>query len=129
MKYIKAILLFIILFGFYLYINSDLILRIDYLFLESLIFTIVSEALIFRPSLRLIFILISVVLFIIMIVLFVCSSLEALMTGILAEANLTAEYSLVVQANFFGSLAFGIFLISLIFYLPQLIKKGYIENP
>lgn len=128
MKYINFFLLFIVLFAFYFFINSNLLFKINSLFLESLIFAIVTEILIFRPSLRLIFILISFLLFIVMIVIFVFSSVEALMEGTLASSSITANHILVIQANFFGSLSFGIFIISLVFYLPQIVKNGYIDK-
>lgn len=108
MNYIKYTFLFIILFIFFIIINTNLSLKLDKSFLESIIFASITELLFIWSNLKFIFIIIANLMFSIMVVFFVFGFIET--------------------ANIVGTLAFGILLITLIFYLPQLIKNGYIED-
>ncbi len=105
-KVIKTTVIFIIIFGFFLSLNSGLRLDSAELVFQSLIFAFLTLLLIFRPWLKKVFIVLSLILFIFMVIFFILDFISV--------------------ANFFGSLAFGILIISGLFYLPKVFKKGYI---
>lgn len=105
-KAIKKLALYLFVFGFFLILNSGFRFDAwDSLF-QTLFFTLMTLLLIFQPWLKKAFIILSVVLFIIMVVFFTLDSVDI--------------------ANFFGSLGFGILILSSFFYLPKLIKYGHI---
>lgn len=73
---------------------------------QTLFFTLITMILVFQPRLKKAFVILSVMLFIIMVVFSILDIIDI--------------------ANFFGSLGFGILIISSLFYLPKLLKHGYI---
>ena len=107
-KTIKIITLFLFVFGFFLILNSGFRFdSLDSLF-QTLFFTLLTLLLIFQPWLKIAGVVLSVILFIIMAVFFTLDFIDI--------------------ANFFGSLGFGILIISSLFYLPNLLKHGYIQE-
>lgn len=107
-KIIKKIILFLLIPGFFLIINSGFKFDSwDSLF-QTLFFSLMTLLLIFQPRFKKVFVILSVILLIIMVVFF------------------TLDY--IDIANFFGSLGFGIFIISSLFYLPKLLKYGYVQE-
>lgn len=115
MKYIKYFLTFMLLLIFFVAFNTSLDFKLNAGFIEALIFAFVTTLLIFHPQLKRLTLIISNILFIIMAILFLPGQSYNMLT-------------LIDSANFFASLGFGILIISLIFYLPQIIKKGYISE-
>lgn len=105
-KKIKIIILTIFIFGFFLVFNSGFRFDSWELLFQIFVFTLLTMFLIFQPGLKKGFVLSSLVLFIFMVIFFILDY-----TGI---------------ANFFGSLGFGILIISSLFYLPKLLKYGYV---
>lgn len=106
-KTIKRITLSLFVFGFFLILNSGFKFDPwDSLF-QTLFFTLMTILLLSKPALKKAFVVLSVILFIIMAVFFTLDFIDI--------------------ANFFGSLGFGILIISSLFYLPKLIKYGYIK--
>lgn len=105
-KTIKKIIIFVILFGFFVLFNSGLRLDSFESLFQTFIFALLALFLIFHSWLKKVSMILSVVLFILMVIFFILDSISA--------------------ANFFGSLAFGILIISGLFYLPTILKKGYI---
>ena len=109
MSLVKKLLLFLLLLFFFLVINTNLSFKLDVNFYQAVIFTLAGETLFIWPNLKIIFIAASLVLFAVMISFFI----------------LGMEF--IGLANFFGSLAYGIFIISALFYLPKLFKDGSIS--
>lgn len=105
-KAIKNVMLPLFVFGFFLLFNSGLKFDDWSSISQTLVFTLSTLILINKPWLKEIFMILSLVLFI--------------FTGIF----FTLDLNLITE--FFGSLGFGILIISGIFYLPQLLKHGYI---
>lgn len=105
-KTIKILSLFVILLGFFLLFNSGLRFDSFESLFQTFIFTLLTLILIFHSWLKKVFIILSLILFILMIIFFILDSIYI--------------------ANFFGSLAFGILIISGLFYLPKVLKNGYI---
>ncbi len=105
---VKYIGIFVLLYIFFFIIDINLSESISILPLEIFIFALVTEILIFRSYLRLAFIIAANISLLLMIILFVLGLTDV--------------------ANIFGSLGFGIFIITAFFYLPQLVKYGYIEK-
>lgn len=105
-KLSKNTVIFILILSFFLLFNSGF--RSDKLesLFQSLVFTLVLLSLIFQPWLKKAFVILSLILYVFMIILF------------------TLDY--IPIANVFGSLGFGILIISGIFCLPKLLKYGYI---
>ena len=99
-------LLFVVLLGFFLLFNSGFRLDSFESLFQSFIFTLLTLLLIFYPWLKKVFIIFSLILFILMVIFFILNFIPI--------------------ANYFGSLAFGILIISGLFYLPKILKKGYI---
>lgn len=108
MRILKYTAVFALLLLVFFIIDISLSEEINILPFEILIVALTTEILIFWPRLRLIFILIANILFLIMVLFFVLNMVDI--------------------ANIFGSLGFGIFLIASLFYLPQLFKYGCIEK-
>lgn len=106
-KAIKRITLSLFVFGFFLILNSGFKFDSWNPLFQTLFFTLITLLLIFQPWLKRAFVILSMTLFIIMVVFFTLDFIDI--------------------ANFFGSLGFGIFIISSLFYLPKLIKYGYIK--
>lgn len=105
-KVIKRITLSLFVFGFFLILNSGFKFDPwDSLF-QTLFFTLMTLLLIFKTWLKKVFVILSAILLVIMVVFFILDFIDI--------------------ANFFGSLGFGIFIISSLFYLPKLLKYGYI---
>lgn len=107
-KKAKYIIVFILLLLFFSIIDANLSGNINILPVEIFAFALITEILIFWQYFRLVFIICANILFLLMIILFVFNMPEV--------------------ANVFGSLGFGIFLITALSYLPQLIKYGHIEK-
>lgn len=105
-KVIKTTVIFIIILGFFLLLNSGLRFDSAESVFQSLIFALLTLLLILRPWLKKVFIVLSLILFVFMVIFFILDFISV--------------------ANFFGSLAFGILIISGLFYLPKVLKKGYI---
>lgn len=106
-KIVKVSILFLLFFSFYWLFNSGLRTDVWDQILQNLVFTILTIVLIFKPSLKTISMFISLILLIFMVIFFVLD-------------NITI-------ANSFGSLGFGILIISGLFYIPKLLKYGYIK--
>lgn len=106
-KAIKIVILFIIIFGFFLIFNSGLKFDSWESLFQTLVFTLMIMFLIFQPWLKKTFVILSLILFIVMVIFFTLDFINI--------------------ANFFGSLGFGIFIISSLFYMPKFIKYGYIK--
>lgn len=105
-KAIKSITLYLFVFGFFLMLNSGFKFdSLDSLF-QTLFFTLMTLLLIYQPWLKKAFVIFSMILFVIMVVSFTLNFIDI--------------------ANFFGSLGFGTLIISSLFYLPRLLKYGYI---
>lgn len=105
-KAIKRITVSLLVFGFFLMLNSGFKFdSLDSLF-QTLFFTLMTLLLIFQPWLKKALVILSVILFVIMVVFFVLDFIDI--------------------ANFFGSLGFGILIISSLFYLPKLLKYGHV---
>lgn len=105
-KTIKSIILFILVFGFFLVFNSGLKFNSWESLFQTFIFTLLTQILIFHPWLKKGFIILSLILFIFMVIFFTLDFISV--------------------ANFFGSLGFGILIISSLFYIPKILKYGYI---
>lgn len=105
-KAIKNVMLPLFVFGFFLLFNSGLKFDDWSSISQTLVFTLSTLLLINKPWLKNVFVILSLVLFI--------------FTGIFFTLDL------ILIAEFFGSLGFGILIISGIFYSPQLLKHGYI---
>lgn len=105
-KVIKTTVIFIIILGFFLFLNSGLRFDSTESVFQSLIFALLTLLLILHPRLKKVFIVLSLILFVLMVIFFVLNFIPI--------------------ANFFGSLAFGILIISGLFYLPKVLKNGYI---
>lgn len=105
-KVIKTTVIFIIILGFFLLLNSELRFDSAESVFQSLIFALLTLLLILRPWLKKVSITLSLILFVFMVIFFILDFIPV--------------------ANFFGSLAFGILIISGLFYLPKVLKKGYI---
>jgi len=108
MNYIKHTFLFITFLLFFIIINTNLSLKIDRSFFESVVFALITEALFIQPKLKFIFIVVVNVMFLIMVIFYTFGYIEI--------------------ATLIGSLAFGILLIEVLFYAPQLIRNGYIKD-
>lgn len=106
-KAIKKITLFLFFFGFFLILNSGFKFDSWNSLFQTLFFTLMTILLISKPVLKKAFVILSVILLVIMVIFFTLDFIDI--------------------ANFFGSLGFGIFIISSLFYLPKLIKYGYIK--
>ncbi len=105
-KVIKKIILYSFVFGFFLILNSGFKFDPwDSLF-QTLFFTLMTLLLISKPVLKRTFIILSVIFFVIMVVFFI--------------------FDLINVANFFGSLGFGVLIISGLFYLQRLLKYGHL---
>lgn len=109
-KVIKTTLLFILVLFFFWFINSGFDPDLSYSHLQTLIFTIITVILIKRSSFKLFTILLATVLLVVMVLL-TAFSLRTVET-----------------ADFFGSLGFGILMISAVFYIPQLVKQGFVKK-
>lgn len=105
-KAIKTLSLSVIPLGFFFLFNSGLRFDSAESVFQSLIFALLTLLLILHPRLKKIFIVLSLILFVLMVIFFVLNFIHI--------------------ANFFGSLAFGILIISGLFYLPKVLKEGYI---
>lgn len=105
-KAIKNVMLPLFVFGFFLLFNSGLKFDDWSSISQTLVFTLSTLLLINKPWLKKAFVILSIILFIFMVVFFTLDFINI--------------------ANFFGSLGFGILIISGIFYLPQLLKYGHI---
>lgn len=106
-KTIKKIILYSFVFGFFFILNSGFKFDSWNPLFQTLSFTLITLLLIFQPWLKRAFVILSMTLLIIMVVFFTLDFIDI--------------------ANFFGSLGFGILIISGLFYLPKLIKYGYIK--
>lgn len=105
-KAIKSIILYLFVFGFFLMLNSGFKFdSLDSLF-QTIFFTLMTLLLIFQTWLRQGFVILSIILLVIMVVFFTLDFIDI--------------------ANFFGSLGFGTLIISSLFYLPKLLKYGYV---
>lgn len=104
--YLKYPAVFILLLAFFYILEINISEGVYYLPLEAAVFAIISEIMIFKPAFKHIFIVLANVLFLLMMGFFVMNRLSI--------------------ANIFGSLGFGILMISAVFYLTRLIKQGYI---
>lgn len=104
----KHVSIFLILLLSFFFLNTNLTDGINLFPFDVIIFTIVTEILIFYSSSKLFFITISNILFFIMAIFFILDLVEI--------------------ANIFGIFGFGILIITTVFYLPQLFKYGYIEK-
>ena len=105
-KAIKTLSISVILLGFFLLFNSGLRFDSFESIFQAFIFTLLTLLLIFHFWLKKVSIILSLILFILMVIFFILDSISI--------------------ANFFGSLAFGILIISGLFYLPKVLKEGYI---
>lgn len=105
-KAFKNITLFLLIFGFFLIFNSGFKFDFGESQFQTLVFTLMTLLLIFQPWLKKVFVILSLILFIFMVIFF--------------------TLDLISVADFFGSLGFGIFIISGLFYLPRLLKYGHI---
>lgn len=105
-KTIKKIILYLFVFGFFFTLNSGFRFDSwDSLF-QTLFFTLMTLLLISKPVLKKAFTTLSVILFVIMVIFFTLDFINI--------------------ANFFGSLGFGILIISSLFYIPRLLKYGHV---
>ena len=105
-KAIKIVVLFIFISAFFLLFNSGLRFDLWESLFQTLVFTLLTLILIFQPWLKTVFVIFALILFILMVAFFIIDFLSV--------------------ANFFGSLGFGILIISALFYLPGLLKYGHI---
>lgn len=109
-KVVKTTLLFILIWAFFWFINNGFNPDLDYSQLQTLIFAVTTVILIKRNTLRLATATLAIILLIIM-------------------ALLSVSFPKTIDAaNFFGTLGFGILIISSLFYIPQLIKQGFIKT-
>jgi hypothetical protein len=105
-KRIKKIVLIFSVFGFFFVFNSGLRFDSWESLFQTLVFTAVTLFLIFQPWIKKVFVILSLILFIFMVIFFTLCFISV--------------------AELFGSLGFGIFIISVLFYLPGLLKYGHI---
>lgn len=106
LRYLKYPAVFILLLTFFYILEINISEGAYYLPLEAAVFAIISEIMIFKPAFKRIFIVLANVLFLLMMGFFVMNRLNT--------------------ANIFGSLGFGILMISAVFYLPRLFKQGHL---
>lgn len=102
----KHVSIFLILLLSFFFLNINLTDGINLFPFDVIIFTIVTEVLIFYSFSKLFFIIISNICFFVMAIFFILNIVEI--------------------ANIFGIFGFGILIITTIFYLPQLFKNGHI---
>lgn len=105
-KIVKKIILYSFVFGFFLMLNSGFKFDSPGSLFQTFIFTLITLLLIFQPWLKKSFVVLSMILFIIMVIFFTLDFINI--------------------ANFFGSLGFGILIISSLFYIPKLLKYGHL---
>lgn len=109
-KVIKRITLylfiFVFVFGFFLMLNSGFKFDSPDSVFQTLFFTLITLLLIFQLWLKKVFVILSVVLFVIMVVFFTLDFIDI--------------------ANFFGTLGFGTLIILSLFYIPKLFKYGHV---
>lgn len=105
-KIIKKTFYFFGVFGFFWMLNSGFSFDSWISLFQTILFTLITITLFSRSWLKNVFIVLAMVLLIIMVIFFTLNLIDI--------------------ANFFGSLGFGILLISSLFYLPELIKHGHI---
>lgn len=105
-KAIKKIILYLFVFGFFLMLNSGFKFDSPDSLFQTLFFTLTTLLLISQPWFKKTFVVLSMILFIIMVIFFTLDFINI--------------------ANFFGSLGFGILIISSLFYIPKLLKYGYV---
>lgn len=103
-KIIKKIILFTIILVFFLVFNSGFRFDDWQSIFQTVVFSLVAWILIYKPWLKSGFILLTLIFFIFMVISFILSH--------------------IIIANFFGTLGFGLLIISGLFYLPQLVKYG-----
>lgn len=115
MKYIKISAIFTLLLAVFIPINTSLDFKINEGFIEAVIFAMVTELLIFQPKIKFLILIISNILFTIMVVFFLFG-------------HINSDLMLIDTANTFASLGFGMLILSVIFYLPQIFKRGYISE-
>lgn len=105
---LKHISIFLVLLFTFFLLSVNLTDEINLSPFDVIIFTLVSGILIICPLCKLLFIIISNILFFIMAIFFILDLVEI--------------------ANIFGIFGFGILIITTVFYLPQLFKYGHIEE-
>lgn len=105
-KLIKKTVLIFLLSFFFLALNSGFVLSDFISIIQTIFFILITLILLYKPKLKKCFVVVSLICLSIMVVFFTAYLIDV--------------------ANFFGSLGFGILLISSLFYLPQLLKHGHI---
>lgn len=108
MKIIKFTILSPILMVFFNFLEYGLVWnRLDQ-FIYPIILTVITYAILFIPKLRKLSLIVSFILFLSMILFYLINQLSL--------------------SDSFGSFGFSLLLITLTVYLPQMIKKGFIEK-
>jgi len=105
-KIIKVVIIYFIIFAFFLLSNSGLILDDWQSIFQNIVFSAITLALIYQPNLKKGFVILSLLLL--------------TLTGLF----FVLDYIFVADA--FGTLGFGIIVISGLFYIPRLFKDGHI---
>lgn len=106
LRYLKYPFVFVLLMVFFYILEVDISEGAKYVPLEAAVFALISEILIFKPSFKRISLVLANVLFLLMMGFFVINRLST--------------------ANIFGSLGFGILIITAVSYLPRLFKQGHL---
>lgn len=107
-KVIKSVLIFILVLPVLFFLNTGFSADPPWKILQTIGFSAMFSTSLVWHVLRKYFLILSVVLLIIMSVVFI--------------------FGQVGWAEIFGSSSFGLVLLLLISYVPQLLKKGYIKN-
>jgi len=105
-KIIKKTITSLIVFVFFLFLNSGFRFDDWQSIFQNVVFSSVTLALIYQPILKKGFVLLSL--------------------SMLALTSIFFVLGYILVANAFGILGFGIMIISGLFYLPKLFKDGYI---
>lgn len=106
LRYFKYPAVFILLMAFFYILEVDISEGAKYVPLQAAVFALISGILIFKPAFKRISFVLANVLFLLMMGFFVMNHLSV--------------------ATIFGSLGFGILIITAVFYLPRLVKQGHI---
>ena len=104
----KFLIIFIVSYPFILFLNTGFLTDSSIKIFQALIFAIVFSTIAVWSNLRRIILLASLCLILIMAAFYIVDMIEL--------------------ADIFGSTAVGLILLTIISFLPQLFKKGYIEK-
>ncbi len=104
----QFILLFLILLPVISFINTNLLINFWAKMSQDLIFSVCLSSSIFFPGLKKYYLILAAILIVLMVGSFM--------------------FKVVAISDLLGSTAIGIVTVILISYVPQLVKKGYIEN-